>query len=113
MIKGEHISYQEAARLLAEAGRPFVELWKRGPVSIELYQPRKVDSQKPHDRDEIYVVVKGEGSFQCGDEMRPFREGDVLFVPAWAPHRFVDFSGDLSVWVIFVGKKKPRKSPGR
>ena len=33
----------------------------------------------------------------------PFEAGDVLFAPAYAEHRFLDFSDDLSVWVIFYG----------
>jgi uncharacterized protein YjlB len=29
--------------------------------------------------------------------------GDVLFAAAGEPHRFVDFSADFSVWVLFYG----------
>jgi hypothetical protein len=29
--------------------------------------------------------------------------GDVLFVAAHEEHRFVDFSDDFKVWVVFYG----------
>lgn len=84
-------------------GKRFVEVFRHGSMSVELYAPRGVDTQSPHRQDEIYVVVRGEGTFRNGPTRHPFGPGDVLFVPAGVEHRFEDFSDDLAVWVVFYG----------
>jgi mannose-6-phosphate isomerase-like protein (cupin superfamily) len=91
------------AKLSGPMRERFVELFKHGTLSIELYAPRGHDPQTPHTRDEVYVVVKGSGNFRNGDEVHPFDPGDLLFVPAGVEHRFEDFTDDLTVWVMFYG----------
>jgi mannose-6-phosphate isomerase-like protein (cupin superfamily) len=92
------------ARLSARAdGKRFVELMQHGTLSVEIYAPRGRDTQSPHTRDECYVVVHGHGEFINGSERYAFGPGDFLFVPAGVEHRFVDFSDDLVLWVIFYG----------
>jgi len=91
------------SRLPGAKGERFVELFKRGALSIELYAPRGADPQKPHRQDEVYVVVSGSGMFRNGERREPFSAGDLLFVPAGVTHRFEEFSDDLVVWVIFAG----------
>lgn len=94
--------FQALTRLPGQGGERYVELFRRESVSIELYAPRGTDPQEPHDRDEIYVVVTGEGSFVAGESRTAFGPGDALFVPAGMAHRFDDFTDDLVAWVIFV-----------
>ena len=84
-------------------GERYVELFAHGTLSVELYAPRDHDPQKPHGRDEVYVVVHGRGRFRNGDTVHPIEPGDLLFVPAGVVHRFEDFTDDLAVWVIFYG----------
>lgn len=91
------------SRLPGPRGERFVELFRHGTLSVELYAPRGHDPQTPHTRDEIYVVVSGQGIFFDGSTRRPFAPGDLLFVPADVPHRFEDFTDDLAVWVMFFG----------
>lgn len=91
------------ARLPGRAGERFVTLFRHGTLEVEIYAPRGHDPQQPHDRDEVYVVVAGSGTFVDGDERYPFGPGDFLFVPAGVAHRFEDFSDDLVVWVLFYG----------
>jgi mannose-6-phosphate isomerase-like protein (cupin superfamily) len=90
-------------RLPGPAGERYVELFTHGTLSVELYAPRGHDPQKPHTRDEVYVVVQGSGQFLNGGQRHPFGPGDLLFVPAGVTHRFEDFTPDLVVWVIFYG----------
>jgi mannose-6-phosphate isomerase-like protein (cupin superfamily) len=90
------------ARLQA-APEKFVELFAHGTLSVEIYRPGDVDLQQPHDRDEIYVVASGRGTFLHGERRTPVGPGDLLFVPALLEHRFVDFTPDLAVWVLFYG----------
>lgn len=85
------------------ASSPFEVVFKSPEVSVELYAPVGADKQKPHDRDELYIVATGRGTFSRGDELVPFGPGDLLFVPAHVPHRFETFTDDFRVWVIFYG----------
>jgi mannose-6-phosphate isomerase-like protein (cupin superfamily) len=77
-------------------GERFTAVLERGSLTVEIYAPRGSDPQKPHTRDEVYVVVLGNGEFING----PGRES---FGPAGVERRFVNFSDDLIVWVIFYG----------
>ena len=82
-------------------GKPFMTLLENGEMYIEIYQPEKIDLQKPHDQDEIYVVISGSGMFFNNGERKPFQTGDLIFVPAGIEHRFEDFTDDFKTWVIF------------
>ena len=56
-----------------------------------------------HDRDEVYVIVRGRGIFVHDGKRDPFESGDLLYVAAGVEHRFVDYAPDLAVWVLFYG----------
>ena len=88
---------------LKKSDAEFVKLFEHGSLEVEYYKPDNVDKQQPHDRDEIYVVISGSGFFVNGKEKHPFQSGQVLFVPAGAVHKFVDFSDDFATWVFFYG----------
>ena len=60
-------------------------------------------SRNPHNKDEVYVIISGEGTFFCNGETMSFAPGDVLFVPASAEHRFTKFTKDFKTWVFFYG----------
>jgi len=93
----------DALAALAKAGGAFVTLFRHGTFEVEIYRPPGADPQKPHARDEIYVVIAGSGWFQMGGQRVPFAPGDVLFVEAGLAHRFVDFTPDFATWVFFYG----------
>ncbi len=91
------------AKIPTVEGKRFASVFEHGSLQVEIYAPRGVDPQSPHDRDEIYVVVSGCGTFANGAVRTPFEVGDVLFAAAGEVHRFEDFSDDLVVWVFFYG----------
>jgi len=91
------------ARLPTPTGQHFAELFHHGLLVLELYAPRGLDPQKPHTRDELYIVAAGSGRFQLAGEIEAFGPGGVLFVAAGVEHRFLDFTDDLAVWVMFYG----------
>ena len=101
--KGKWLSHKAVQETLSKHDQPFIPAFERGELEVELYEPRGKDLQTPHTRDEVYVVVSGSGKFMCSAETKSFEPGDVLFAPAGAEHRFLDFTNDLSVWVIFYG----------
>lgn len=101
----EHkISVEEAmSRLPSPEGKRFATVFAHGSLSVEIYAPRQNDPQQPHTRDEVYVVVQGSGEFINGKSCQAFSPGDFLFVPVGVEHRFVNFSDNLIVWVMFYG----------
>ncbi|MFK7907587.1 MAG: DinB family protein [Chitinophagales bacterium] len=82
-------------------GQFFLETLEHGSMSVEIYQPQKIDLQQPHKQDELYVVYSGSGTFYNDGVRHPFKTGDVLFAPAGVEHRFEDFTEDFITWVIF------------
>lgn len=97
-------SAEQALECLSDhKGKTFCELFRHGSMSLEIYAPQGHDPQQPHAQDEIYVVISGQGLFQNGAVVAPFRAGDFLFVPAGVEHRFLEFSEDFKTWVIFYG----------
>jgi mannose-6-phosphate isomerase-like protein (cupin superfamily) len=99
-----HLSVAEGLERLEVAGvQRSTQLFEHGTLIVKMYAPRGADPQKPHARDEIYVVAAGSGSFELNGTGEPFAVGDVLFAPAGIPHKFIDFSDDLAVWVFFYG----------
>ena len=101
---GKKISLHDAcAALPGPGGERSTGLYRHGSLEVKLYAPRGTDPQQPHTRDEVYVVVRGQGFFVHGSERERFGPGDFLFAPAGLRHRFEEFSDDLAVWVIFYG----------
>jgi mannose-6-phosphate isomerase-like protein (cupin superfamily) len=58
------------------------------------------DRQQPHEDDEVYVVLEGSGALDVEGERVDLTEGQAVFVPAGAEHRFVGYE-QLAVLVVF------------
>lgn len=87
-------------------GKRFHYPIRHGSMRVGVYAPRPPDDpQSPHDQDELYIVISGQGMFVKGGERRPFGPGDVIFVEAGAAHRFEQFGADFATWVVFWGPK--------
>lgn len=91
-------------------GLPSAAVFEHGSLQVKLYAPKNSDLQKPHGRDEVYVIARGAGWFVNGPDRYPFQTGDVLFVPAGIEHRFEQFTDDFSTWVIFYGPEGGEKA---
>ncbi len=90
-------------------GIPSALCYEHGTLQIKLYRPDGGDPQKPHTRDEVYLVARGSGRFINGENSHPFQAGDMLFVPAGISHRFERFTEDFCTWVIFYGPEGGEK----
>ncbi len=101
-----HVTRTQAeSALKAKAPAEFITLLSSGSLEVELYIPDGVDKQSPHEKDELYVVISGTGTFAREGDTYTFGPHDVLFVPAGQEHRFIDFTDDFKTWVIFYGPK--------
>ena len=99
------------AKLPPRGGKRFASAFQHGSLQVEIFAPRGRDAQRPHVRDEVYVVVQGSGFYVNGGQRYAFRAGDLMFAAAGEPHHFEDFSADFFTWVLFYGPdggEKPR-----
>lgn len=103
------ISPTEALKKLEGVGSPFLKLFEHGSLEVEVYKPEKVDLQQPHSRDEVYVVISGNGEFLNDGVRCEVATGDFLFVPAGIEHRFENFTDDFATWVLFYGPEGGEK----
>jgi mannose-6-phosphate isomerase-like protein (cupin superfamily) len=62
------------------------------------------DRQQPHEDDEVYYVLEGRGTLEVEGEAHELEEGQAIFVPAGAEHRFTGYE-DLRLLVVF---ERPR-----
>jgi mannose-6-phosphate isomerase-like protein (cupin superfamily) len=81
----------------------FAQVFSHGSLSVEIYRPRGRDLQTPHTRNEVYVVISGNGEFVNNGQRQTFVPGELLFVPAGVEHCFENFSDDFATWVLFYG----------
>jgi mannose-6-phosphate isomerase-like protein (cupin superfamily) len=77
-------------------------------VGVYVLVAPEPDRQQPHEDDEVYVVLEGNGVLQVEGEEVPVSEGTAVFVEAGADHRFSAYE-HLSVLVIF--ERKPAENP--
>jgi mannose-6-phosphate isomerase-like protein (cupin superfamily) len=103
MSRPVRATIEEARVAPIQPGRRSSLLMEHGSMELRYYAPRGPDLQTPHDRDELYVIASGRGTFSVGGQRVPFGPGDVLFVAAHVEHRFESFSDDFATWVVFYG----------
>ena len=58
------------------------------------------DRQQPHEHDEVYLVLEGDGTLDVEGRSVDVAEGDAVFVEAGADHRFTAYE-QLAVLVVF------------
>jgi len=101
----QRLTPEAALQALADdpLGMRFRRLFQHGSLEVEVYKPVGRDLQVAHARDEVYVVIAGQGEFVCTGRRQPFAAGELLFAPAGVEHHFENFSDDFSTWVLFYG----------
>jgi mannose-6-phosphate isomerase-like protein (cupin superfamily) len=91
------------AQVPGPEGERSVLALKRGTLDIRLSVPLSPNIQVPHEQDEVYFVVHGQGVLVHDGERTRFGPGDILFVAAGVDHHYADFSSDLALWRVFYG----------
>ena len=67
------------------------------------------DGQQPHTEDEVYYVQIGKAKIRIGEKDYDVQPGSIIFVPAYAEHRFHSITEDLKL-LVFFSKVKIDKS---
>lgn len=96
----------QLAAMPLPTGRLSTQAFETDDIELRYYAPRDTDAQTPHDRDELYFVIAGRGSFVRADTRVTFEPGDVLFAAAGEAHHFEQFTPDFATWVLFYGARK-------
>lgn len=93
----------EAAKTRLQAAGGGYEIVHTSPgleLGVYVLVAPDADRQQPHDDDEVYVVLEGSGVLEIEGKQFPVGEGEAIFVPARADHRFTAYE-QLAVLVIF------------
>jgi mannose-6-phosphate isomerase-like protein (cupin superfamily) len=71
----------------------------------------EADTQTPHSEDEVYLVTRGTGRVQVGDEYAAVGPGSLVYVAQDVEHRFLDYDEDLEILVLFAPAYTGRRTP--
>ncbi len=72
-------------------------------AGVLVLQPREEDTQTPHDFDEVYYVIKGDGFLKINKKDYPVSEGKAFFVQKDIEHCFFGNTRELVVLYFFGG----------
>jgi len=72
-------------------------------IGVLFLKPGQKDTQEPHESDEIYYILSGNGFLQIGKKSYRIKEGQIYFVAKDIPHYFYDNTKNLSVLYFFGG----------
>lgn len=102
-----YLPLAEPAELLSEKPEPFIVLFKRGDLSVELFSPRGVDTPTATRAGRVYIGATGTGIFDsAGSACRSARR--LLVRPGSGAHAFETVSADFKIWVIFPAEGRLR-----
>ena len=102
--------FEELKTGQAGGGRRYHQFLRVPAMSAGLYvlKANEVDPQKPHNMDEVYVIMAGRSKFVCEGETIDVRPGQTIYVPAHDEHRFFDIAEDLEILVVFAPAESER-----
>lgn len=105
---------QQVAEERSRLGNRYLEFLRHPSMSAGLYvlAAGADDPQQPHTEDEVYYVVRGQGTIRVADEDRPVGPGSVIFVAAGVPHRFHTIVAELELLVIFAPAQHTQRASG-
>lgn len=72
-------------------------------AGVLVLQPGQQDTQEPHDSDEIYYVIQGDGFLRINEKDYEVQEGKSFFVKSGASHYFFGNTVELVVMYFFGG----------
>ena len=92
------------------SGNSWLEFLNLSSLSMGVYTipagTNDKESHDPHDRDEVYVGVRGTGRLTADGEVFDVTASSVVYVKAGVEHHFHDVTDDLTVLVFFAGTKQ-------
>ena len=92
----------------------YQEVWGRGenlPEGVKSFTDLVRITIKPggtnrlhshEDREQIYIILQGEGVMQVGEEKEEAKAGDAIFLPAQIPHGFFNTGKKTAVILLLA-----------
>ena len=72
-------------------------------VGILILKPGEEDTQEPHDSDEVYFIVSGNGFLKIKNKNYEISKDKLFFVGKGVPHYFHSNTEELQVLYFFGG----------
>ena len=72
-------------------------------AGILILKPGEEDTQLPHDSDEMYYILEGDGFLKIRNKNYSLKKGKAFFVPKHTEHYFFGNKKKLSVLYFFGG----------
>ena len=72
-------------------------------AGVIFLKPGQKDTQEPHESDEVYYILSGNGFLQLNKKSYTIKKGQIYFVAKNTPHRFYGNTTNLSVLYFFSG----------
>ena len=87
-----------------DSAQLYLEFLRVPALSMGLYvlPAGGTDPQQPHNEDEVYYVIGGQGMIRVAEEDREVGPGSIVFVGAHIEHRFHSIEEDLKILVFFA-----------
>ena len=98
---------------LKRSERAYLEFHRNDSMSVGLYllPAGRVDPQKPHTEDEMYLIIKGRAQLMIDGRDYVVEPGSIHFVKAGIEHRFHEIAEDLSALVFFAPAEYSQAEP--
>ena len=74
-------------------------------VGVLFLRPGEKDTQEPHESDEIYYIIAGDGFLRISKKSYPVKKDQIYFVAKNVSHHFHGNTKDLSVLYFFGGSE--------
>ena len=74
-------------------------------VGVLFLRPGEKDTQEPHESDEIYYIIDGNGFLSINEKSYPIKKDQIYFVAKNVSHHFHGNTKDLSVLYFFGGSE--------
>lgn len=72
-------------------------------AGVLVLEPGEEDTQCPHDDDEVYYVLRGDGYLKINNKDYEVSEGKAFYVQKQIPHKFFGNKKELVVLYFFSG----------
>tara|TARA_B100001179_G_C18310729_1_gene283688 strand:- start:3 stop:323 length:321 start_codon:yes stop_codon:yes gene_type:complete len=72
-------------------------------TGVIFLKPGQKDTQDPHESDEIYYILSGNGFLQINKKSYRIKKGQIYFVAKNVPHHFHGNTENLSILYFFGG----------
>jgi len=104
MTRGKRYHIDQLTEEQAASQIMYYEFLRVPELSMGIYKLKagEKDPQSPHNQDEVYYIVEGQGKIRVGEEDFECKPGSIIYVEKHAAHKFHSISADMKILVMFA-----------